>query len=242
MITPKRTLAFENSGTRSSQATDLLEKKTPESYNEYVSEPVQDESFEEAKIRMRRNLDKLMNYGKYASDDVSTDFALTDTERAEVATEIQNASYSNTMVEEKVATPEKVDSFDENMVTEPQGSAAATDEDLMPTRTTTQFIEGDNASVIKDMEKQKAGQKEDSRLSAKAKLVVALYVVAVTLILALIILNTGVLAVLSQSNAESAAKLSEKVAEYNAVVNEIDAVSSESHIIEVAENELGMIK
>ena len=60
--------------------------------------------------------------------------------------------------------------------------------------------------------------------------------------MALIVLNTGVLAKLSNSNTAKAAALNETIAKYDAVQAQIESISDSDYIINVAENEYGMIK
>lgn len=213
MITTRRPMSFVSAG---NSAVDVLERKTPDTYRDYMSEPVCDTDLEEAKARMQKNLDRIMNYEKYKD-------------------------------EETIETPSPVVAQSETPVIEETPAATreedVADEDIQPTSTTMQFGDNaDNAQVFNDMAKQKEEVNEGYRLNAKGKLVVALYAVAVALILTLIVLNTGVLAMLSKSNAETTARLNAAVEQYNAVSAEIDAVSSDAYVTEIAENEFGMIK
>ena len=80
------------------------------------------------------------------------------------------------------------------------------------------------------------------RLNNKGKLVVVLYSLVVTVILALIILNTGLLANLSNVKAAKAAELDAVMERYQTLNDEIADISSSEHIAEVAENNLKMIK
>lgn len=219
MVTARRSSAYAAEENRAASAVDLLERKSPETFGEYTSVPEREENLEEAKLRMQKNLDRLLNYDRSSEESL---YAEAVTDNLDVA-----PSYA-----------------DENIVsaTEMGADEAVTEDDIRPTSTTMQFGDGNSEPVLSDMVRQKEEQKESYRLNAKGKLVVALYAVAVALILALIVINTGVLAVLSKSSAESAAVLSAKIAEYNAVAEEINAASSQEHIIEIAENVLGMIK
>ncbi len=213
MITTRRPISFVSAG---NAAVDVLERKMPDSYRDYMSEPVCDTDLEEAKARMQKNLDRIMNYEKYKDEEI-----------AEAASTV--IAQSETPVIEETPVEARVET--------------ATDEDIQPTSTTMQFGDtADNAQVFNDMAKQKEEVSEGYRLNAKGKLVVALYAIAVALILTLIVLNTGVLAMLSKGNAETSAKLNAVVAEYNTVAAEIDAVSSDAYVAEIAESEYGMIK
>ena len=69
------------------------------------------------------------------------------------------------------------------------------DEDIRPTSTTMQFGDGDIEKMRMDMrEEQHEEQSGSYRLNGKGKLVVVLYALVVTVILALIAVNSGMLA------------------------------------------------
>jgi len=129
-----------------------------------------------------------------------------------------------------------------NNVATPEISDLA-DEDIRPTSTTMQF--GEDIDQIREEMKQTAvAVDEDSsyRLNNKGKLAVILYSLAVTIILALIVLNTGVLARLSDSNSAKSAQLNATIEKFDAVQAQIDSISDSEYIIDVAENQLGMVK
>ena len=121
----------------------------------------------------------------------------------------------------------------------PIKAAVSTDDDIRPTSTTMQFGDGDTSKVYNDLERSKENQ--SYKLNGKGKLVVALYALVVAVILALITVNTGVLKSLDNDiaalNTAYATNL-QSVAMQNA---EIESISSEAHIIEIAENDYGMI-
>lgn len=244
MITTRRSDEIAGNAAQSVSAVDLLERKTPVAFNDYENAQTREENLEEAKLRMQRNLDRLLNYEKYGNDDVSTDFASDYTEAAadvDSATQAYQSATNQAYSVSQAYAPAEETAFDEN-TTYDENIVTATDDDIRPTTTTMQFGEGDAETVFDDMQRQKQEQSESYRLNGKGKLVVALYAIAVALILTLIVLNTGVLAVLTKNNAETVAKLSEKVAEYNSVVEEINAASAEEYIADIAENVFGMIK
>ncbi len=225
MVTTRRSEELTETS-RSTSAVDLLERKAPDISEEYTNAPEREENLEEAKIRMQKNLDKLLNYDRYS--EATEDVGVADVVDAPSEERAESVVYSEP---------------DENIVSASEmGADVISDDDIRPTSTTMQFGEGNAEPVLNDMAKQKEEQHESYRLNAKGKFVVALYAVAVALILTLIVLNTGVLAVLSRSNSEYSAALSAKIEEYNAVVKEIDSASSVDYIIDVAEKEFGMIK
>ncbi len=114
------------------------------------------------------------------------------------------------------------------------------DEDIRPTSTTMQF--GDDIEQIREeMKKSEVVEDTSYRLNAKGKVAVILYSLVVTVILALIVLNTGILATFSAKESEVSAKLDAKVMEYNQIVANIDSISSPEHIIDVAQNQYGMV-
>lgn len=114
------------------------------------------------------------------------------------------------------------------------------DEDIRPTSTTMQF--GDDIDQIREEMKKSAEMEETSyRLNAKGKIAVILYSLVVTVILALIVLNTGILATFSAKENAVSASLNEKVMEYNQVMSNIQDISSPDYIINVAQNQYGMV-
>ena len=115
------------------------------------------------------------------------------------------------------------------------------EEDIRPTSTTMQFGDGDIDQMYKEMATAKKREKEYS-LNAKGKFVIALYSLAVTIIFALIILNTGVLASLSGVKEAKAQTLSGLQAERYALEQQIDSVTSPENVSKTAEDVLGMIK
>lgn len=193
-------------------AIDLLERKVP-SYSAITEDRVE-ESLEEAKERMQKNLDKLLNYDRYTEMGYVQDIEMA----SAVAPEISETA------------------------TVSESPVAFSDEDIKPTTTTLQFGDGEVDKVYDDMQRQKESQKSSYRLNGAGKLVVVLYSLAVTVILALIILNTGVLASLRSGNEAKASVLDEKVAEYQMLSEKIDALSSNERVIDIAENDYGMIK
>lgn len=133
---------------------------------------------------------------------------------------------------------------EENMqVSEPEIAQEVSnfaDEDIRPTSTTMQF--GDDIEQIREeMKKSEVVEDTSYRLNAKGKVAVILYSLVVTVILALIVLNTGILATFSAKESVVSAKLDAKVMEYNQIVANIDSISSPEHIIDVAQNQYGMV-
>ena len=199
MVTTRRSSDIVNTydnGTRG--GVGLLER--PSAYSAPAeTAPKISETESQAKERMQKNLDKLLNYDRYSEQQV---------------------------VDQAVAP------VDESFA----------DEDIRPTSTTMQF--GDDIDQIREEMHQAAVVEEHStyRLNNKGKLVMVLYALAVTVILALIILNTGVLASLSDTASAKSAELNAAIEEYNAVQTQIENISSSDYIIDVAENDYGMIK
>ena len=197
MITTRRSNGFATESNTARGGVDLLERKSA-SYEPVA--PLHEENPDEARARMQRNLDRLLNYDRYSE--------LEDTVE-QVADEA---------VEE---------------------TKAMSDEDINPTSTTTQFINGD-PQIFNDAEKSKE-RKTSYKLNGKGKLVVVLYALVVTVILALIVLNTGVLKSLSGEIASLDASYQAKVTALAAQQATINEISADSHVIEIAENEFGMV-
>lgn len=201
MITTRRSNGFDK--TESARGgVDVLERRAS-----IVSEsaPEREESMEETKARMQRNLDRLLNYDRYSE------------------MEAENAAViSDAPAEEQTET------------------VAMSDEDIRPTTTTTQFIDGD-PQIFNDANRSKEEHKSAYRLNAKGKLIVVLYALVVTVILALIVLNTGVLKALAKDIATLDESYRVQAAAVSAQAAEIAEISSDAHIAQVAETELGMI-
>lgn len=118
---------------------------------------------------------------------------------------------------------------------------ALSDEDIRPTSTTMQFGE-DIESIREEMKMEREEEKTDYRLNGKGKIAVVLYSLVITVILALIVMNTGMLSRLNEINAAKTAELSMAMSKYSAVMEEINAISDSSYIANVAENNYGMVK
>ena len=162
---------------------------------------VEEESLEQARERMQKNLDKLLNYDRYSETCV------------EEVSEVQ-----------AVATEE----------------VACQDEDIRPTSTTMQFGDGDLDQMYKEMNR-KTEEKEAYALNSKGKIVAVLYSLVVAVILALIVLNTGVLARINNGNELKQAELNGLMTNYERVQESIDELSSDDYVSKLAEQE-GMLK
>ena len=116
------------------------------------------------------------------------------------------------------------------------------EEDIRPTSTTMQFGDENLEQIREEMKSNVSVIEETSyRLNTKGKIAVMLYSLVVAVILAMIVLNTGILSRLSQAETAMANSVNTKVAEYNTLMSEIDSISSPDYVIESAQN-LGMTK
>lgn len=205
MITTRRSYngVSESYSSDNSGRVAVLEK-VPESYSEYKkSEPVREENQDEARARMQRNLDKLMNYDRYS----------------EISASVAETAEAYTAPETDVQT------------------TMSQDEDIQPTSTTMQFGNGDLDQMYKEMDH--ADSHESYKLNGRGKLTVVLYSLVVTVILALIIINTGVLASIKAGNTAKQAELSQLMSETVALQQQVYEISDDGYISERAE-ELGM--
>ena len=205
MITTKRSGSSSYSENRSSVA--VLERPAS-TYSSFVNPSVQEESAEEASLRMRENLQKLLNYDRYAE-------AVQD---------------SVAVVEEApVETPANEVKIEEQ---------ACLDEDIRPTSTTMQF--GDDADVdIRNEVATIKTEKHSYKLSAKGKIVIALYSVVVALVFALIIFNTTLLSRFQNNIEAKQEQLYQVQTEYNESQQRLDELLEQ--VPEKAED-MGMIK
>ncbi len=121
-----------------------------------------------------------------------------------------------------------------------QETVVFSDEDIRPTSTTMQF--GDDIEQIREeMKKSEVMEEGSYHLNTKGKIAVILYSLVVTVILALIVLNTGLLATFSAKENAISASLEAKVMEYNQVMANVESISSPDYIMDIAQNEYGMV-
>lgn len=97
--------------------------------------------------------------------------------------------------------------------------------DLTPTATTIQY----RTELYRD-EQQSTVEEKKGALTAKGKLLMAIYAIVVVVVLALIIVNTSVLKTLDGEMAAREAQLSEAVARYESLQNDIEVAKSEETI------------
>ena len=198
MITTRR-LDGTNSiySKESSASVALLEKEEAKDYNAEIKE----ETLEEAKERMQRNLDKLLNYDRSAEK--------TEVKEQEVALNV---------------------------------TVSDNEEDLKPSSTTMQFIEQDNLKAAENMKKASSViATQRSQVNSGKRFLMVLYSLAITVILALIVLNTGLLASLNKNSVAKQAELNGVITEYNQKLSDIDSVTNNDYVVEWAEQN-GMSK
>ena len=97
--------------------------------------------------------------------------------------------------------------------------------DLTPTATTIQY----RTELYRD-EQQSAVEEKKGALTAKGKLLMAIYAIVVVVVLALIIVNTSVLKTLDGEMAAREAQLSEAVARYESLQSDIEVAKSKDTI------------
>lgn len=203
--------------------TAAYEETTNYESNEKIISPAEDKS------RMSKNFDILLNYEKYIEEAKRQEQL--EAEKASQVEEVK-ATAVNTTVDAVIDTA---------IETPVQPKAAASDnEDIMPTPTTRQFGPGEIDNVYKDMEK--VEYKEKFHLNSHSKLMITLYAIVVTVIMALIVINTSVLASLKNQTSASIEKLNALNVEYNSLMEEYENISSDEYVIEKAINEYNMVK
>lgn len=136
----------------------------------------------------------------------------------------------NMKVEEKVEEVEET----KNQV------YASSDEDITPTSTTMQFGDIDANTMHNEMQIEESDT--SYKLNKKGKLVIALYSVCIAVVMALIIINAGVIAMLSSKQASLNGELQQVMAEFNEAKAEAEYAMSEENIINLAENYYNMVK
>lgn len=228
MITTRReTTSEEMTRSEARSRLGLLERTEPRSFNEAFEAPVQTE--EEQNERMTKNFDMLLNYEKYIEEAKQKEM-----EEERIRTE--RVAAENAAREAEVAA---------------RAAAAAAvrqaepvvEEDITPSGTTMQFRTENVGELYNDLEREKEDTRQNAkyRINARGKLLAAIYAIVVVTILALIIINTSVLAALRGNNAANAALLAEKQAEYADIAAENEYLSSDDYISSAAED-LGMVR
>lgn len=201
MITARReSNGFYDSLNRENGGVAVLERE--QTVSDVSETKTRQESIEDVRERMKKNLAMILNYDKPS------------------------------VLEKETSVQEKTEDFTESPVAEAQ------EEDIRPTTTTMQFGDGDVNQMFNEL---KTHEKEEHAVAGKTKLAIFLYAIAVTVILALIVINTGVLSVINAKSQLKQAELESIITEYNMVSEDL-AAHGDDYVINVAVNELGMIR
>lgn len=145
--------------------------------------------------------------------------------------EIPAASYA-----EPVYAPETYAEPEQNAYA-PEQQAFVAEADLMPTATTIQY----QNNLYKEEQQERVENKKSYSMTAKGKVLMLVYSLAVMVILALIIINTSVLKTLDSDAAAKREALNAAMTEYAQVQEKIDELTSADSIIQRAEDEFGMV-
>lgn len=122
---------------------------------------------------------------------------------------------------------EKEDAQEDVSTVVDQEISEMNDDDIRPTSTTMQFGDTNLDEMYKEMNRGKSDEQSSYKLNLKGKIIVAAYAIFVGVIFALIILNTGVLTVLAQSNKEMANRLYELQEEKMVIEEKINQIDDE---------------
>ena len=110
------------------------------------------------------------------------------------------------------------------------------EEDLTPTATTIQY----RTDLYRDEQRDVTEEKKGHALTAKGKLLMAVYAVVVVVVLALIIINTSVLNTLDSAVAAREQQLNAMVSQAQELDDRIGYLTDPDTIIQRAQDELGM--
>ena len=145
MVTTKRNNIYNERG---SSTITLIKERNVSSFEEFMgSTNVRGETDNEARVRMQKNLDRLLNYDRYNGENMS---AVIDDARVDTTIETPVAVETSAPVKEFL------------------------DEDIKPTSTTLQFGDVSSDGIVKDLSRQKNQEKGSYKLSSKGKLLVVL--------------------------------------------------------------------
>ncbi len=221
MITTRRSQS-EIATERERTNVATLEREIPTSYNEYLVKDAVNEAVDlkmNERSRISQNLDLLMNYEKYLD------------QKEEV---VDRVVKEDSVPKLQYKQPERAQA----VVEAPEKPAIA--DDLKPSSTTMQFTETDMDTLYQDLQKEE--EQQGYYLNAKGKLMIALYALVVVAIMALIVINTSVLSALNLNMREKTENLASLKAEYQSLDERLNAISSDEHVIEIAEGEYNMVK
>lgn len=196
MVTTLRSTEMSNTTYENNSANGGIALQVKPNVNEEVAFNSHVDT--EASERMKRNLNKLLNYDRYTEEQIE--------------------------VEDKVAL-----------------ELNSSEEDFRPTSTTMQFGD-DNIEELREEMRKSEEEIQGYHLNSKGKIAVIIYSMVITVIFALIILNTGLLARLSAESEAAFVEYNGAVAEYNQVMANIESISSPEYVMNVAENEYGMVR
>lgn len=129
---------------------------------------------------------------------------------------------------QEVARPAYAPAYEEQAPAYEENPYAEENEDLTPTATTIQY----RTDLYAEERPAAAEGKKRFAMTAKGKLLMAVYAVVVAVVLALIIINTSVLRTLDDSVAAREAELNAALARAEQVANDIEVATSEDTIIE----------
>ncbi len=118
--------------------------------------------------------------------------------------------------------------------------ASLTEDDYRPTSTTMQFGEGESEQIYNEMRQQESEESTSYQLNGKGKLVIVLYALLVTVMLALITINAGIIPTLSNKVEAKAAEYSGRVEILSELQTENDYLMSSEHVSSWAEQNGGI--
>ena len=172
-----------------------------------------------------------VSYDDYVSDSVTKEESLAETKarmRRNLDMLLNYDKASAVAIEEKIEEQAVV-----------VNEASLQEEDIRPTGTTMQFGDIDIDQIRAEMRTEEK-EKRQYRLSGKGKMAIVLYALTVVVVLALIILNTGVLNSLNRQNLQSMSTVGQLEAEIASLNTEIQNYD-DAFVSKTAED-WGMIK
>ena len=137
--------------------------------------------------------------------------------------------------EERDSAPQKLDELIRSV-----DGVQLTSEDLAPSSTTMQFK--DKKSAEDFYESAANEEKFTFKLNTRGKLLIAVYAAVVAVILAFIILNTGIINSIQNKLSEKEAMVENLQSAYAQIEENIKEVSSDEYVINKAVNEYNMSK
>ena len=168
---------------------------------------------------MKSNLDKILHYERYRGEEPQVRQEVKSNATSAVEDYFRRGEAAQRVAPvETVVSPERTQKAEES-------------EDLRPSSTTMQFESAEESDIYEDLDyKRQVKQEENFRISAKGKMLIAIYSAVVFIILTLIVINAKMLKSLDGSLTNRSEKVNELNKTYEKVSDDYNQAMSDEAI------------